>query len=186
MGRFRVKESKHSEGDRTYAKGEVVETERDLVALFGNTKFEELGDEEPPEVKAKRKRMEERRKKEEEAAAEDDATPSGATDDPIRVEGKQRPREAGTGRVLDKDNVHDNVDPEEAVSKLGDDVSDEYPKAKEADLLVLQRGKNFYVADKDDPDRALNEEPLSKGKLGTYLSKQLKGDESKSKAKRKR
>lgn len=33
----------HSEPDRTYKRGEIVETETDLIKVFGKDKFEEVG-----------------------------------------------------------------------------------------------------------------------------------------------
>lgn len=45
---------------------------------------------------------------------------------------------------------------EEDTQDLGVDVTDQFPKAQEADLLVFKRDKKFYVADADDPDECLS------------------------------
>lgn len=45
---------------------------------------------------------------------------------------------------------------------LGDDVSENFPEAFEAQLLVFKQGKNYYVTDAADPEAPLNDQPITR------------------------
>jgi len=149
MALFRLKEgcASHVEKDVTYEPGEIIESDSDLVALFGPEKFESCSGipTQPDEDKTL-----ERKKSVEEAA------------------------EAGVEDVAPPDDDDDDEDDEvvslfEIESKLGENVTADFAKAEAADILVLKRGSHYYVADTDMPDRKLVSRALTKTKLNKWL-----------------
>lgn len=147
--RRRGKKKEEREVGRSYKVGDVVESDRPLNELYAN-KFERLPDEEPTEVRAARKKAEK----------------AGKLPNP----NPPKPE-------LDPEHVYDQDDETSASisSELGENVTADFPKAVEANLLVLcDEDEKYHVADPDDPDEALNDKPLSKGQCDKFISKQLK------------
>ena len=58
-----------------------------------------------------------------------------------------------------------------AASKLGADVTADFPAAVEEDLLVLKKGSKYFVAKPDEQDKQLNDEPLTKSEVGPFIAK---------------
>jgi hypothetical protein len=56
-------------------------------------------------------------------------------------------------------------------SKLGEDVSEAYPEARKAGIVVLRAGSWYHVADAKDPETALNETGLRKDDLSSAIKK---------------
>lgn len=52
---------------------------------------------------------------------------------------------------------------------LGKNVTEEFPEAVGAGLLVFKRGAWFYVADPADPDEAIHEKGLRKSAVGSFI-----------------
>lgn len=78
----------------------------------------------------------------------------------------------------DTDEESDGESDEEAKSpksKLGDDdVTEDFEDAGKNDLLVFKKGREFFVAEKEDPNKALNKKPLQHGKVKGFIAKYLK------------
>lgn len=66
----------------------------------------------------------------------------------------------------------DNSDGEDGVveSSLGENVTEDWPEAAVAGLLVLKKGSRFYVVDAEEPDESLTEKSLTKKQLEMYLA----------------
>jgi hypothetical protein len=149
---------------KVYKEGDIIESPHDLVTMFPN-KFEELSAEASREFKAAQKQRE---KSEKEAAEENPETSMS--------------REEKIGRNIDPDDtdkIKDNkpmgtLDAQE--SKLGENVTAEFDKAVEANVLVLKKGKNYFLARPDDPDRPINEESLKKSGVNGAVGKLMKSD----------
>lgn len=140
--------------------GAIIETTDPLTDMFAN-KFEELPAEESREFKAAQKA---RAKSEEEA--EDETTMT---------------RDQKIKRNIDPDDtdkIKDNkptVGLESATSDLGENVTAEFDKAMEANLLVLKDDKDYYLARPDEPDEALGDS-LKKSQVNGAIAKQMKED----------
>ena len=120
MGLYKLKKNagSHSDGERTYVAGDVVESARDLAEAWPH-KFEKVLD-----------------------------IPSDAVADaPLEIPEPQK--RAGTVDVAEDEELSG------VVSRLGKNVTADFPTAAAAGLIVLQRGTKFRLADPDMPDRAL-------------------------------
>ena len=62
-----------------------------------------------------------------------------------------------------------------AESKLGRDVTKRFPHADEEDFKVFSTGGEFFVVEVDEPDIALNPQPLKRGQVEAFVDKYLKG-----------
>lgn len=60
-----------------------------------------------------------------------------------------------------------------ASGDLGKDVTERFENAKEEGFLVFLKGKSYSVADADDPQVALNEEPLKKADVEPFVAKRI-------------
>lgn len=156
---FKVLGGNHAEGEKIYEVGKIVETTRDLIAMFGANKFKETN---------KKGRVLD--------PDEDDATDlSEAEEKPAAQESSEAKSEANP-KGTEADTNATQV--EKIESKLGEDVSDQFGAVvSENDLAVVSKGKKFFVVDRDDPDAALNgdEELTSKKAVNVFVDKFLKG-----------
>jgi len=60
-------------------------------------------------------------------------------------------------------------------SKLGRDVTKRFPHASEENFMVFSTGGEFFVVEVDEPDIALNPQPLKRGQVEAFVDKYLKG-----------
>lgn len=144
-----------------YRKGDIVESKFNLIDLFGADRFLLLSGDAAAEARAARDEQDE-------SLAEDGSGP------PENV----RPKARGT--ILDE-NPGDHVKDvpatmaQNVASKLGDNVTDDFPKAKDADLIVYKKGGKFFVADRDSPDDPIEHgKGLTKAETNKLLSKQVR------------
>jgi len=122
--------AKEGEEARMYEAGDLIETEKDLCALFPG-KFERVEvfpnkPEPTPEPEP-----EEQEEKEEDTPAKEERHP------------------------------------------LGRDVTDSFPEAKEEDLKVFADGGAYSVVEPDEDNKPLNEKPLKKRSVSTFIKKYL-------------
>lgn len=79
-----------------------------------------------------------------------------------------------------EDDAEESAEEEAAelvTSKLGDDVTEEFSAAEEADVLVFKKGKNYFVADPATPDVAISpKKGLAKGKVQEFITKKFLED----------
>ena len=64
--------------------------------------------------------------------------------------------------------------PEE--SQLGEDVTSKYKSAGKAGLLVFKGEEGLFVASEDEPDFALNAEPLSGRQISKFVKQQVEAE----------
>jgi hypothetical protein len=151
---------------KTYNKGQIVPTNKDLVKAFGTQMFQETNKKgreiDPDEVEA------------DDAPVQlEDARETQAAEKTSKDASEASP--AGSDDASDADAV------EKVESSLGDDVSDKFPaKVVENDLAVLKKGKHYFVVDRDDPESPLkdgkNEVELNSHKdVVAFVEKFLKG-----------
>lgn len=169
---FKLVAGKHSEptynnvgrvsGSKAYnardPKNNIVESETDLVKAFpnkfvevdkkGNPKREEVAIEEVPE------NMLANDQGTKDPPNSPQALPLKATDNEAEDEG-------------DDEDERELVD-----SKLGEDVTDDFPNALKKNLLVFKKGREYFVAAADDPNDQLNPNPLKKDKVEAFVKKQ--------------
>lgn len=126
---FKVLVGIHVEAEVTYHQGEIIETDNNLVLMFGASKFERVDEAAPVSKLAKVS------KEEVEATAEEGA--------------------------------------KELEPSLADCTAD-FEKAPEAGVKVLKVRKGYNVVDPDEPDKTLNDKPLSKVKTAEYIASLLK------------
>ena len=87
--------------------------------------------------------------------------------EPIPSEPKaDKPLESPKSKV---ENVGESIDFSKIKSKLGENVTSDYPTAQNAYVIVLKKGIKYVVADPDMPDRALNDKPLTEAGLLDWL-----------------
>lgn len=66
----------------------------------------------------------------------------------------------------------DEIPVPEAGEDLGDDVTEDFDGAEEADLKVFKKGRQYHVAGADRPGEALNDEEFTtKGQVKDFLKK---------------
>ena len=127
---FRVLAGRHTEKDgKTYSKNDVVSTDVDLVAVFGDQKFlrevgMELGMAPTPSL----------------------PTPS------IQSNVSTTPSVIGGQEVI------------------GQDVTVDYPIAKDNELLVFKKGRVFFVTDIGAPQKPLNDTPLKRTEVLGFIN----------------
>lgn len=196
MALYRVKAGRHDhkEGDGsvvTYEKGDVFrEDTLDLPAMFPN-KFE-IVPEEAGKNRIKIAKGANRRspapKSEEIIDSQVAVVPSGGKATRMGAVKKGKLNEKEQHALKNKPHLRpdedddedapteleadDNVEVAETSGEMAD-VTEDYPKALEADLKVFQdEGGGLFVADKDDPTAYLNDKPLKDAK---DISKFIKG-----------
>lgn len=167
---FKVLGASHQEGERNFAKGKIVETERDLVAMFGANKFRET-------TKKGRPLHVEDEDEDEVTDLENDE------DKPASKKSSKETKKAtdagdSKGETPQSDAESNAPEYESIQSKLGEDVSEQFGGVKlmEQSLAVVHKGKEYHVVDRDTPDGALNGDAklTSKAKVQEFLDEYLK------------
>lgn len=132
-------------------KDDIVETDLDLVELFPG-KFQEVGlipeafGISPAEMKEF---------KEWQAAKREKETPPTVVVDEVTITHDKEEGKGEAGEVL---------------SPLGTDVTKDFPAAGTADLLVFVQDDMYFVTEKEDPTKALNESPLEKKQVRKFIT----------------
>jgi hypothetical protein len=137
----------HTEGDKVYTSGDVVESDLELDKVFQG-KFERVKGftASTPDTQAAVQ-----------AAAEEGAKDVAAP-----------PAPPPNQEVSDSK-------PPKVESPLGRDVTKRFPEAQEQDYLVFSDGGKFHVAEADDPAFAINDKPLHKKEVIPFVEKLLQG-----------
>lgn len=150
--RFRLlpKAGNHSEtgpdGQRVvYKAGDVIESDKDLVAMFKG-KFERV-DLIPPATE-----------------------PTTPTVPVIPPPSQEQPPKATKAEAPDKSPVREG-----APSVLGRNVTKRFPRAVEEDFVVYANGGAFFVCEADDPNTPLHDKPLKKATVTGFIENYLKG-----------
>jgi hypothetical protein len=178
---YEVAAGRHVEADGTiYQTGDVVESSLPLDRIFRN-KFKR------PEAGAKAgssvQRVVELIDDNPEASVAGGELRVQPGDEPRRLRPETtvtKPAEAeaereapkargGKPRGKAKKGSHAKAKAEEDQS-LGDEVTRDFDKAGEKDLRVFHDGRHYHVAGKDAPEKALNDEPLTKRDLEKFLN----------------
>lgn len=152
--RFELIAGQHSNAHGNYVKGDIVESHSDLEAKFVN-KFRRRKDLEvaaPTPVVAP---------KVDKKSAAPAPSPAAVADDDAGDEDDKTEADS------------DDAPPAKATSKLGENVTAEYPAAREAELLVLKSGKDYFVADTDQPDKALNKKAVKKDGVDAFIKQYI-------------
>lgn len=152
--KFRLLEGIHQDAaGKNYKKGDIVPSTSNLVELFQH-KFAEV----EPDTKASQPTA----PKELPAAPDQDkakvegAQPEAKKDDDKPAEDAPLSHPDGKGR-----------------GELGEDVTENFPEAKDADLKVFTKGGWHYVTEPDKTDKALNEKALKKDGVAPFIKKFL-------------
>ncbi len=186
--KFKLIAGKHvDENGKVYRVGSVVESDEDLTVKWAN-KFERVHAAEAG-VKSKRRKnantdemvpegeQDDNMLQETENADEDTTDKSfvGATDKRKAAKENAKMSGANFGEAEDEGEEDEESDEEESKSELGEDVSEDYPEAGENDLLVLKKGRNFYIAEKDNPNEAVHKKALKSTDVKSAIKKYVKG-----------
>lgn len=134
----------HAEGDLLYPKGAIVPSEKNLVAAFP-LHFERVS------LKA----------------TKGAPVPFPLATNPGDIPAPPEPVDEGEGGEEDSD-----TEPEKRVtsSKLGEDVTEDFPNAAKAELRVFKNAGKFFLAFADSPSVALNKRPLVKNKVSDAIA----------------
>lgn len=169
---FRIKRGVHNEGGVTYRAGanDILESETDLVKVFGPEKFERArtgakpSNPDLPELK--------------ESMAETKATAVEGTDTEEGKATSKAVQKAQETADEDKENESeeegdDTENGEEG--ELGKDVTEKFSSAKDAELSVFKKGKEYFVTESDEPGEALNSAHLKSQKdVEKFIKSQTK------------
>jgi hypothetical protein len=165
MAKFQLLAGSHSHGgrvwDATAQDKPIIETDIDLVAWLGPEKFLRVNDDVPASKG--------RATTNPEASKAPRAAPMS--------EGYQQPRGAKAPKAAKaskaaqavEDDDEDEDEDDSVESELGEDVTDEYPNAKEKRLRVFKNRGFFYPASEDDPNESVSEKALRKKDLKKFL-----------------
>jgi hypothetical protein len=150
--KFQVLHGVHREGGKVYKKGDVIKSDEDLVKKW-DQKFRKV-DEDAKVAEG----AESLRAARGEENKEDDE------------EGRPPKRSSDSAEATSEDAGGEGV-----TSKLGEDVTSDFAEDAGSDLLVLKKGRNWSVAEREDPDTAVNEHPLKHGEVKDFIKKYLEG-----------
>lgn len=181
MPRFRVLASSHTEDGVKYEKGAVVETERELDVLYKN-KFKRLGQGVGAKPKLPRdhddrlnqaggkqgdKPLASQPKKVADAIAaggrgknKGDRPPIDYEEEDDEVEDDDLEDE-DTTKVNKVDEEGEGDDEDEDAPALGENVTEQFPKAGPAEVKVFKKGRTYVVVEEEDEEKILNPEPLT-------------------------
>jgi len=151
MRYFEVLGGNHVQDEKTYKKGDVVETNMDLVTMFPR-KFNEIvgpGKKAQKEVKGKT----------------------------LNDELKEQGIDDLTGLPKEDADVDIDIDVCDIKSALGKNVTELYPLATENNLVVLRKNSWFHVADADNPDVALNAKGMKKVAVKEFVEEIIEEDQ---------
>lgn len=170
--RFLLKAGKHEDKGtskgrgKVYKTGEIIETDLELDELFGKNKFKRLkavaaaveevdeDDDEEAEAPKPKKKAKAKPKK------------------PDPVEEDEDDDEEEADKAKDEQTESERLTAIE--SSLGENVTSDFDDAIDAGLIVLKEGREYRVAEADEPDTALvSEVPLtSKDKVHEFIKTQ--------------
>ncbi len=182
--RFRLLAGTHDEFDyeaeadeaglrptKTYKRGDIVKSIHDLDEIPGfENHFQRLPERETEEARAARIEAEE---------AEEPEKDSKGTK---IVKGTRAQDVKHPGTKLDRNPADHIWDTKKAnlnmiESDLGENVTEEFPNAAEADLLVFEDDGEYSIADRDDPDSSVEDgDKLTKAEVKAFLKKQVRGE----------
>lgn len=150
--RYKLLGGKHNEDGRDYDAKDpnncVVTSSKPLLDMFPN-KFIEVSSAGQPLAPAETEETPEQK-----AERLDTAEAK-----PAKPEGKTKTVATSTANVT---------------SELGDNVTDHFSKAVEADLRVFKHGSSYYVTEPGLTDKALNKTALKLGAVEDFIEKLLK------------
>lgn len=147
---FKVLGGNHQEGEKTYERGKIVKTDRDLVKMFGSNTFLETDSRGRPLT-----------------TAEEDAEVTDLDNDeetaPVKKTSKDAKKaavaEESEGEKAENDDKQESEPVEKLASKLGEDVTALFGnKVAENAMGVIKKGKAFFVVDRDTPDVPMNKD----------------------------
>jgi hypothetical protein len=198
--RFKVLAGRHVDENRQmYKKGDVVQTEHDLVKMFGGNKFRKLADQDPnveaeeplsrqagmakaakhesrKPLTSKEKEMVRRKvqSNEQEPGQEDGEEEQDETQVQAEGEAEETNEDSDEERVQGVEDEAADQDDTEDRGELGKDVTTEFEDFKTAKLKVWRDGNQFNVTTRKDPEKALNKVVLKKTELKKFLKTHLK------------
>jgi hypothetical protein len=197
--RFKVLAGKHLDENRQmYKKGDVVETDHDLVKLFGGNKFRKLADQDPnveaeeplskqagmvkaakhesrKPLTSKEKEMVRRKiQSNEQEPGEEGGEEDDQNETPVEGEAEEAAEDSDEERVQGVEDEAADQDDTEDRGELGKDVTGEFEDFKTAKLKVWRDGNQFNVTTRKDPEKALNKVVLKKTELKKFLKTHLK------------
>lgn len=146
---YTVLAGSHTQDNVTYSVGDVVETNMNLIEMFGELKFKRAFE---LEMAAKMESSPTSAKKKKDSDVEDDVD----EDDVDFVEPKEP--------TIDK------------VEPLGDDLTARFSVAKKNGYLVFKKGNKFTVAAGDKPGVALNKKGMKRSEVVKFIEGLIKKD----------
>lgn len=180
-----IKEVDEDGNPKVYKKGQVVKSDKDLCAKFVN-KFQELSsnanpspkeaepvtDELREEAQAEALAENSKKNKKKKVAAEEEVTETETeeTEDGLSIEiSEGEETETETEEALDEVPTLDQSEaPSKVKSKLGKDVTEEFPDAP--GFKVFVKADHYFVAKDAHPEKAVRG-PLTKKAVATELRK---------------
>jgi len=177
---FRVIAGLHKDGDKTYKKGDVVESNRDLTKLFRGKFVRTIKAETPLSDVATAPKLPQPSKAEDKGekakAKSSKSSAKKAEEEMIDVEAE----------IEEEAKIESEVEAEEAEAELeetatvdlsayGKDVTDKFSIAKKNEYVVYKKGKFFNVIDPDDGE-VLNTEKLLVDEVKDFIKAYLKGE----------
>lgn len=153
--RFTDPETGETDVSHRYNKGDIVESDIELDKKFVN-KFERLPNNETAPTPA--------------------PLPTAAADPPSVGPGANRKTKNTPGKdagfEAEQQQKGQTAETKDEPESLGVDVTDDFPKAGEADLKVFQDGTDYYVTEPQTPDKPMNKEPLKRKDVVAFVNKQ--------------
>ena len=180
MMHFRLKGGEHVEGNKTYKKGDIVPSMTDLVARFKG-KFERIFSQEQLEGIAAASSQP--TIPEPKTEVEEDKTSTSVSSEEVEeVEEvdeiddlEEEEEEEEVEEVDEIDDLEEEEEEEEVAPGYGQDVTEEFPKAKKAGYRVHEPSKAWFDVidpDADDPaDAVMNESKLRRKDVDSFLAK---------------
>lgn len=147
---FQVEGGSHTEGGKTYKRGEVVHTSNDLAKMFRG-KFKEVGVVAKVDPTLVDPNMEELRRERQERRA---------------AEMLQAPKAAKAAKSEKTDAA--------ALKARGLDVTERFPRAVDEGFEVMKREKQYHVYEKGQT-KPLNEDPLERDGVEAFVDQYLEG-----------
>ena len=146
---FKVLAGRHVQDGITYSKGDVVETNMNLVEMFSDLKFKREFELESKDVKK---------------------TPA----QPPKKKKVVKEKDEDTTDDVDDEDEEDEDD--EEIEPLGDDLTVRFSVATANGFLVFKKNNKFMVAAEGKPDEALNKKPLKRSEVVKFIESIKKKD----------
>lgn len=176
--KFELLAGSHSNDQGHHSMGDIVDAYTDLTVAFPN-KFKRRHDLEVSAAAQRRPAPVVATKKPapapEPAAEEEDEgelTPNPSGDAAPQTQDEEAP-DASAGDT-EKKPAQTGAKAGSKSAQFGDDVTADFPKAKDADFRVYKNGAGFWVVDPDEADKALNAKALKKGAVAEFIGGFLK------------